>query len=167
PIPGPPPEALTDPVATETLRLYPELFKVVTPIDVDKFESLLVSHPNQPYVQSVLRGLREGFWPFADGDPDAYPETRDFPERSLDPEELVFAETQCEEEERLERFSAPFTGPLKPGMCNVPVHVVPKKSGKLRLVVDHSAGEFSPNSHIDRDDVHVHLDTVQHLGHNL
>jgi hypothetical protein len=52
-------------------------------------------------------------------------------------------------------------------MISVPVHTVPKKSGKLRLVVDHSAGVFSPNSHISRDDVHNDLDTVHHLAHNL
>jgi hypothetical protein len=52
-------------------------------------------------------------------------------------------------------------------MISVPVHTVPKKSGKLRLVVDHSAGDFSPNSHISRDHVHNDLDTVHHLAHNL
>ncbi|KAI0039985.1 hypothetical protein FA95DRAFT_1684034, partial [Auriscalpium vulgare] len=170
PIPGPPLSARSDPVALSTLRDHPSLFQIVTPINVDRFEALLTSHPNRPFVESVLRGLREGFWPFAEGDPDAYPEVRDFPERHLSPEDLEFAEAQCLEEERLERFSPPFGSPggrLFPGMCNVPVHAVPKKSGKLRLVVDHSAGEFSPNSHINHDDVHVRLDTVQHLAHNL
>ena len=52
-------------------------------------------------------------------------------------------------------------------MISVPVHTVPKMSGKLQLVVDHSAGDFSPDSHIARDDVHNDLDTVQHLGNNL
>ncbi|KAI0037986.1 DNA/RNA polymerase, partial [Auriscalpium vulgare] len=170
PIPGPPLSARTDPLALATLHDHPELFKIVTPINIDRFEALLTSHPNRPFVESVLCGLREGFWPFAEGDPNAYPVTRDFPERRLSPEDLEFAERQCLEEEHLERFSPPFGSPgspLLPGMCNVPVHAVPKKSGKLRLVVDHSAGEFSPNSHIDRDDVHVRLDTVQHLAHNL
>jgi hypothetical protein len=52
-------------------------------------------------------------------------------------------------------------------MISVLVHTVPKKSGKLQLVVDHSAGDFSPNSHISRDDVHNNLNTVHHLTHNM
>ncbi|TFY77497.1 hypothetical protein EWM64_g6514 [Hericium alpestre] len=53
-------------------------------------------------------------------------------------------------------------------MYCVPVHAVPKpNSDKFRMVVDHSAGEFSLNSMIDKDKVHVDLDNVQHLAHNL
>ena len=29
---------------------------------------MLADHPNQPFVQSVMTGLREGFWPLDDGD---------------------------------------------------------------------------------------------------
>ncbi|KAI0314246.1 hypothetical protein OF83DRAFT_1029307, partial [Amylostereum chailletii] len=155
PLPGPPPSALNDKIALATLHRYPELFKVVSPINIDNFESLLVTHPNRPFVQSVIRGFREGFRPHADF-PDDYPITRDHPERPLAPAELEFAKQQCLEEERLGRFSPPFGRPgepLLPGMCSVPVSVIPKKSGKLRLIVDHSAGEFSPNSTIDKDDV--------------
>jgi hypothetical protein len=36
----------------------PDIFVVATPIYVDRFESLLVDHP-QPFVQSVYQGLRE------------------------------------------------------------------------------------------------------------
>jgi hypothetical protein len=53
------------------------------------------------------------------------------------------------------------------GMISVPVYADPRKSGKLRLVVDCSAGDFSTNSRVTRDDVHNHLDTVQLLAHNL
>ena len=44
---------------------HAHLFRITTPINVDCFQSLLSSHPNQPFVLSVCRGLREGFWPFA------------------------------------------------------------------------------------------------------
>ena len=36
--------------------------------NVDKLESLLHDHPNQPFVQSVMKGLRDGFWPFDEGE---------------------------------------------------------------------------------------------------
>lgn len=52
---------------------------------------------------------------------------------------------------------------------STPVHVVPKpNSTKLRLVVDHSAGEFSLNSMINLDDsFRVKLDGMGSLGLSL
>lgn len=41
---------------------------VETPFNVDVFEAMLWNHPNKPFVSSVMRGLREGFWPFDVGD---------------------------------------------------------------------------------------------------
>jgi hypothetical protein len=29
---------------------------------------MLSDHPNQPFICSVMRGLREGFWPLDEGD---------------------------------------------------------------------------------------------------
>ncbi|KAE9406672.1 hypothetical protein BT96DRAFT_987228 [Gymnopus androsaceus JB14] len=43
----------------------PHLFRVQTPINIDRFETILETHPNKPFVKSVLVGLREGFWPWA------------------------------------------------------------------------------------------------------
>ncbi|TEB19506.1 hypothetical protein FA13DRAFT_1718725 [Coprinellus micaceus] len=37
--------------------------RVETLFDVDKFESYLANHPNQPLVKYAMKGLREGFWP--------------------------------------------------------------------------------------------------------
>ncbi|KAH9970694.1 hypothetical protein BGW80DRAFT_1327507 [Lactifluus volemus] len=170
PLPSPPSSILSDPSTVSALSDHSHLFRVVTPIKIDRFASLLSSHPNRAFVDSVINGLRNGFWPPADDDPNSYRSSRDFPQRPLSPSSLDFVRSQCEEEESLGRFSEPFAtadDPLLPGMISVPVHTVPKKSGKLRLVVDHSAGEFSPNSHIAREDVHNALDTVQHLGQNL
>ena len=45
--------------------------QIDTPFNIDHFEAILHDHPNQPFVKSVIRGLREGFWPFEDGDWDA------------------------------------------------------------------------------------------------
>jgi len=53
-------------------------------------------------------------------------------------------------------------------MTTVPLWVVPKPHvDKLHLVLDHSAGKFSPNSYISPDDSGVHLDTLQVLGKAL
>ncbi|KAJ8462359.1 hypothetical protein ONZ51_g10950 [Trametes cubensis] len=77
PVPTVPQPVLDDSVVNGTLKNHPELFAIVTPIKVDRFEELLRDHPNQPFAQSVVRALREGFWPYADAKPDTYPDTWD------------------------------------------------------------------------------------------
>ena len=53
-------------------------------------------------------------------------------------------------------------------MTTIPLWVVPKPhSLKRRLIVDHSAGEFCPNSFIQPDDARVHLDSLYSLGKAL
>lgn len=44
-----------DPTVTKTIHESPHLFYIITPINVNCFEELLKSHPNQPFVKSVLR----------------------------------------------------------------------------------------------------------------
>ena len=39
---------------------------------------LLVNHPNRPFVSSVLTSLHDGFWPWANTQPDTYPITKDY-----------------------------------------------------------------------------------------
>ena len=50
---------------TNTITLYPHLFRIITPVNMDHFELLLHNHPNSELVSSVCCGLRAGFWPFA------------------------------------------------------------------------------------------------------
>lgn len=63
-LPSPPQCLLDDPTIQESIQSLGDAIKVETPFDVDKFELLLVDHPNQPFVQSVTKGLHESFWPF-------------------------------------------------------------------------------------------------------
>jgi hypothetical protein len=154
PLPSPPHAILSHPSTVFTLREFHHLFAVVTPIDVSRLESLLTSHPNRLFVDSVRTGLKEGFWPPADKDPDLYPQSRDFPQHLLFPWSLKFARSQCAEAERIGRFSPPFSSsavPLLPGMISLPVHTLPKKSGKLCLVIDQfSWGFLAQLSHRER-----------------
>ena len=66
---------LRDDVRTKTILDHPVLFKITCVIDNKTFKNMLADHPNQLFVQSVLVGLREGFWPFADMTKDRYPKT--------------------------------------------------------------------------------------------
>jgi hypothetical protein len=47
--------------ACRTIDRHPGLFTVNTPINVDEFELLLTHHPNLLFVNSVIKGLRDGF----------------------------------------------------------------------------------------------------------
>jgi hypothetical protein len=138
-----------------TIENNPRLFQIITPINVDRFEKLLETHPNKPFVQSVCVSLREGFWPWAITQKEEYPITWDFSERPPKTErEAGFLRDQRDIELAERRYSEGFGTHLLPGMYSTPIHAVPKpRSEKLRLVNDHSAGVFSLNSMIAREDV--------------
>ena len=170
PLPAPPPQEFQNTEAMATIRDHPELFQVSTPIDVDRFQSLLSSHPNQPFVQSVCRGLREGFWPYADTHYGEWPLTWDNSQRPIrSKEEGDFLRAQVRKEVDVGRYSPPFGTDLLPGMYSMPIHAVPKpRSAKFRLVTDHSAGQYALNRMISRDDIAgVTLDNVHDLGQAL
>jgi hypothetical protein len=77
PLPTVPASKLENYVVNKTIIDYPHLFKIVTPIKVDVFRKLLMTHPNQPFIESVCKGLTEGFWPWADTKVGIYPDTWD------------------------------------------------------------------------------------------
>lgn len=155
PLPRPPSEEFCNIEALTTIRENPHLFKIITPINVNRFEILLKTHPNQQFVRSVCESLREGFWPWAITQGKNYPTTWDFSERPPKTEqEAAFLRDQRDTEISADRYSKSFGTDLLPGMYSTPIHAVPKpRSEKLRLVNDHSAGPFSLNSMIAREDV--------------
>ena len=67
------------------------------------------------------------------------------------------------------RFSKSFGKELLPGMYSMPIHVVPKPhSSDFRLVTNQSAGDFSLNSMIHREDIAGYpLDNMTHPGEML
>ena len=77
PLPRPSLLDITNIPASSTIFNNPHLFSIVTPINTDRFEELLASHPNPPFVASMIQGLREGFWPWADISREGYPEISD------------------------------------------------------------------------------------------
>ena len=155
PLPQPSPEEFQNSDAVTTIKNNPDLFRIITPIKVDRFEELLVSHPNKPFVESICTSLREGFWPWAHTQKDEYPITWDYSDRPPKNEhEAIFLRTQRDIEIEAQHYSRRFGTELLPGMYSTPIHAVPKpRSEKLRLVNDHSAGPFSLNSMIAREDI--------------
>ena len=84
-------------------------------------------------------------------------------------EEKLFIHNQFRDEIKKNHFSSSFGKCLLPGMFTIPLHAIPKpESSDFCLVVDHSAGEFSPNSCIQRNEIEgVKLDGIHALGVSL
>ncbi|KAG2750892.1 hypothetical protein P692DRAFT_20727707, partial [Suillus brevipes Sb2] len=170
PLPRPPPGEYSNFDALQTIHDHPALFEVSTPIKIDVFESLLVDHPNQPFVCSVCTGLREGFWPFADTHPLEWPRTHDNSDRPPKTDaEREFFYAQIEREVKVGCYSKLFGPDLLPGMYNMPIHAVPKPgTDKHRLVTDHSTRKYALNSMVSHEDIAgVTLNNVQDLANGL
>ena len=59
---------LANTAAVATISSHAHLFTIVMPIKTDHFEALLESHLNRLLVESICRGLRQGFWPYVNVD---------------------------------------------------------------------------------------------------
>jgi hypothetical protein len=156
PLSCPPPEEFENVLVQQTIHDNPNLFKIVTPIYVNIFESYLVSHPNSQFVSLVCQGLREGFWPWATTQQPGYPETLDNSKPT--PVETWKANFLCSQmlhKLSMDCFSPSFRKVLHPGMYCMPIYAVSIKphSPDLHLVTDQSHGKFSLNSMIDHDQV--------------
>ena len=82
PLPCPPLSELSNIVANKMIHDNPALFKIVCNINIGRFVQLLEDHLNQPFVQSVIIGLCEGFWSWAEPQ-DRYPVTHNEPQHLL------------------------------------------------------------------------------------
>ena len=96
----------------------------------------------------------------ADTMKDSYPDTYN-PSQPTTPKdrELQFLRDQILTEISKDRFSPAFGNDLLPGMYCMPIYAVPKtiRSPDLRMVTNQSAGAYSLNSMISRDDICSYL----------
>ncbi len=156
---------MDSPKVISALKALEGYIDVSTPFDVDRLELLLSSHPNQPFVSSVMRSLREGFWPFDKGEwEDECSEI--IPNYASEEIDLIAIREYRDREVKAKRWSdalpANFT-PL-PGMKVSPLFVVWQK-GKPRVIVDHSGSGV--NDGIDRTDGKVQYDDMRSFGQRL
>ncbi|KAJ7728437.1 hypothetical protein DFH07DRAFT_969870 [Mycena maculata] len=146
PLPRPPAYELQNTAALRTIHENPDLFHNSRVIKDDRLESLLTRHPNPSFVQSVLAGLRDGFWPWMNTHhDDGYPETWDnswAPPASVRERDFINSQRDIEVEKG--RFSHTFGPDLLLGMYSTPILAVPKPhSDDLRLVSHQSCGPFA------------------------
>jgi hypothetical protein len=130
------PDAPYSTSAAMVIAAHPELFVITTPLQPDALAIALRDHPNRLLVNSWVKALRVGVWPFAasfDKPPPPIPANK---KSALDNMDALRATRDSEI--AAGRWSPPFTHHL-PGMRVSPLSLVPKlDSDKLRLVTDQS-----------------------------
>ena len=149
PLAFPPSHLLNDPDIQATLHEMRNHIRVETPFNVDRFETMLYDHPNQPFVKSVMNSLRYGFWPFDEGD---WKDDRDDSIQNYSSEELDLEAIRAfrDDEIQAHRWSDPISSNvLLPGMKLSPMFVIWQK-GKARVVTDHTASGL--NDYIPRSE---------------
>ncbi|KAJ7208694.1 hypothetical protein C8J57DRAFT_1046424, partial [Mycena rebaudengoi] len=165
PLPSPPEHLLRDPVIRAALNAHRDSIKVECPYNVDRLESMLHDHPNQLFVQSVIKGLREGFWPFHDGEWKNELEEFDGNFSSEEPD-LAAIRTYRDKEISGGRWSQPISS-VMPGMKISPLFVVWQGDEvvKPRIITDQTASGL--NAGIAREDAKVRYDDMHSFGHAM
>ena len=131
---------------------------VETPFNVDRFESMLYDHPNQPFVKSVMNSLCFGFWPFDEGN------WKDDSIQNYSSAEIDFEAIRAFRDDEIAAhcWSEPISSHvLLPGMKLSPIFVVWQK-GNARIITDHTASGL--NDHIPRSEAKVHYDDMRSFG---
>ncbi|KAJ3567659.1 hypothetical protein NP233_g6222 [Leucocoprinus birnbaumii] len=153
----------------QTIHNNPDLFKIVTPIDIPKLCWYISSHPNWPFIDSICDGLEHRFWPWADADPLNYPltnNTKQHPTPVL--AKATFLHQQHDKEVGKGQLLQGLEGPLQPGMYCMPIFVVPKnKPSKYCLVTHQSFGPYALNSMTPPHECAFPLDNIIWLGDQL
>lgn len=160
--PLPKPRPLSDnPCAAYALKQYPEIFKIVSPIDVPMFKHLLTDHPNRLFVDSVIRGLTHGFRPLCNM---PSPDTVDNTNHSICLEHPGALISTRDKEVAAGRYSPPFYH-LLPGMKVSPLLLASDAgSSKLRLCTDMSYGTPSLNDLVHKEDARVAYNSLASFG---
>ncbi|KAF5383038.1 hypothetical protein D9615_004923 [Tricholomella constricta] len=164
PLPSPPSHLLNDPEILASLQAMGSRIKVDTPFNVDKLESMLHDHPNQPFVKSVMSGLRHGFWPFDEGEWKS--EAEEFAGNySVEDCDLDAIRVFRDKELKAGRWSDVLPdATLLPGMKMSPMFVVWQK-GKGRVITDHSGSGI--NDGIPKEAGKVRYDDMHSFGTTL
>lgn len=127
PVSKPPWNEFMNKVKLDIIKNYSYLFHIMTPIWINQLHELLSTHPNCSLVNSVCKGLKLGFWPWAITFNANKPliVNNAHLQKVKDPRHLRFMEEQRDKEVKQSCFSCAFSM-LLPGMTSIPLWVVPK-----------------------------------------
>ncbi|KAJ3742268.1 hypothetical protein EV360DRAFT_22953, partial [Lentinula raphanica] len=161
PLPGPPAHVLNDPFIQKALSAHKEFLKVQTPYDVEKLSTFLLFHPNRPFVESVLEGLRSGFWPCHSGDWESGAPIFD-DNYNMETLDLNAVRAYQDKELAAGHWSNPIPS-FTPPMQLSPMFVVWQgDTHKARVVTDQSASGL--NAGVSRDEARVKYDDMRSFG---
>ncbi|KAF8813207.1 hypothetical protein BYT27DRAFT_7023167, partial [Phlegmacium glaucopus] len=124
PLASPPPHLLNDPGIQSTLLALHDFIRVETPFNVNRLESMLYDHPNQPFVKSVMNSLQYGFWPFDEGN---WEDDRDdtIPNYATEQADVDAIRAFRDDEIQARRWSPPLdSNILLPGIKISPIFVI-------------------------------------------
>ncbi|KAF5335864.1 hypothetical protein D9758_016688 [Tetrapyrgos nigripes] len=162
PLPSVPDKLLTDPEVVAALHAQRDFIQVTTPYNVDRLRNLLSLHPNQPFVESVLKGLVVGFWPCHSGEWeegfDALMENYHMEEPDLN---VVRA---YRDKEVAEGRWSPTIRSFEKGMKSSPMFVVwqGEQHAKGRVITDFTGSGI--NAGISQEEAHVKYDDMRSFG---
>ena len=163
PLPKPPPHLLRDPVVQATLGRYRDHIHVDTPFHVDRLHRLLSDHPNQPFVESVLWGLENGFWPLDEGDWNRDEEVF-YSNYPMEEPDLDAVRAFRDREVDAERWSGAINPQLALCMKTSPMFVI-WQNKKAHVVTDHFVSGL--NDGIPRSEAKVRYDDMHDFGQIL
>ncbi|KAJ6623877.1 hypothetical protein B0H10DRAFT_1742178, partial [Mycena sp. CBHHK59/15] len=130
PLPSPQAHLLNDPVVQASIRAMKGHIKVETTFNVERFE--------KPFVCSVMTRLREGFWPFHDGEYKVELQVKG-ENFATDPADLAAIRAYRDKEISASHWSGALPDTeLLPGMSKSPMFVVWQKE-KPRVITDHKS----------------------------
>ncbi|KAF6744978.1 hypothetical protein DFP72DRAFT_824882 [Ephemerocybe angulata] len=157
PLPSVPSSVLNNLAITTTILDHQSLFAHVTPLKPRAIDSLLTSHPNRSLVQSVIRVLQIGAWPFASDTHVRHvrsvPRSWHYTDDDIVSASIVYRskEVACG------RYSKSFEQ-LRPGMVPLPYTTANTDRG-VTVVADHGIH----NSDIDRTHTGIAWDDADSL----
>lgn len=162
PLPSPPVHLTTNESVVIALQQYHAEIKVETPFDVACLERFLGGHPNRAFVDSVLHGLREGFWPLSETE---WKDELQCPEGNYPMEESDLEALRAFRDKEIAagQWSDGFQS-LLPGMHLSPIFVVWQKN-KPRIVTDYSASHL--NNDIPQEQARFRYDNMGDFGQAL
>lgn len=164
PLPDAPNDEFSQHVWKVAIEPNPDVFYIHTALKVDEFEKLLGACPNSAHVDSWMKALRGGLWPWADNFLGDTQEGLTPPNSSCCIEHRAFLNSVRQKEQEQKCWRGPLTTHI-PFFRSSPLSVVPKAEGGNRLIQNQSfplgAGV---NDHIPEEEGTVRYDTMAQLA---
>lgn len=132
PLPDPPNDEHSKLVWKEAIEPNKEIFKISTPLNVEKLEELLVGFPNYSHKCSWIKALTEGLWPWMNSFPNDPPEGVVFPNSKGMEKYKGFINSVRTKEVSFGHWRE--LKVLPKYFRNSPISVVPKPEGGNRLI---------------------------------